>query len=265
MSETHGKTGQKQASPLWALPQAYILYSGTTDIIRHMDLRSRIHDLEDIEVDVTQKDNHVTLTIITRDRPGLFSLLTGILALNHLEINSAKVFTWQDGIAVDVFNVIPPWKDYSEWDKIARQFRNATSGKMDIDASIKQTKALNRNDQTPVNPFYKSSLAINNETSDFFTLIEVRAQKRPGLLYQIARIISGFSLDIHRALVSRNTDLCSDVFYVVNELGEKIEDDGLKAKIVEEIQKVMTNSGMEHRGLKDKPGIGIHKHDKIVS
>ena len=262
MRETHGKTGQNHSSPLWVLPQAYILHSGTTDIIRHMELRSHINDIEDIEVDVAQTDTQVTLTIITRDRPGLFSLLTGILALNHLEINSAKVFTWLDGIAVDVFKVIPPWKDFSGWDKIAGQFRSATSGKIDIDAKITQTKALNRNDKTPVNPFYKSSLAINNETSDFFTLIEVRAQNRLGLLYQLARIISGFSLDIHRALVSRNTDLCSDVFYVVDELGEKIEDEGLKAKITEEIQKIILFSDREQRGLKDNPG--INKHDKIL-
>ena len=262
MRETHGKTGQNHSSPLWVLPQAYILHSGTTDIIRHMELRSHINDIEDIEVDVAQTDTQVTLTIITRDRPGLFSLLTGILALNHLEINSAKVFTWLDGIAVDVFKVIPPWKDFSGWDKIAGQFRSATSGKIDIDAKITQTKALNRNDKTPVNPFYKSSLAINNETSDFFTLIEVRAQNRLGLLYQLARIISGFSLDIHRALVSRNTDLCSDVFYVVDELGEKIEDEGLKAKLTEEIQKIILFSDREQRGLKDNPG--INKHDKIL-
>lgn len=242
--------GAKYGVPLWSLPQAYILYSDLADIKRHMALRNELKDARDIKVDVTSGGEHITLTIITRDRPGLFSMLTGILAINHLEIISAKVFTWLDGVAVDVFKVIPPWKDFSEWDKIVHQFRDAAAGALDLESKISQIKSLKRNGLSPVSTYQKSSLAINNDTSDFFTLIEVRAVNRLGLLYQVARIISGFGLDIHRAFVSRNTDLCSDVFYVVNEVGEKIEDDGLKQQIAEAINKVIGGSDAKQKNRK---------------
>ncbi|HPR53194.1 MAG TPA: [protein-PII] uridylyltransferase [Deltaproteobacteria bacterium] len=241
MLEIARKPGHRHASPLWALPQAYILYSDTPDIIRHMDLRSRIDGPEDIEVDVTPKDKHVTLTIITRDRPGLFSMLTGILAMNHLEIISAKVFTWLDGVAVDVFKVIPPWPDFSEWHKITAQFKKATTGNMDIRARLASTKALKNNDQNAPNATQKASITIDNETSDFFTLVEIRAQNSLGMLYHVSRTITGFGLDIHRAFVSRNGDLGSNVFYVVDALGEKIEDEQRRLKLSADIQRVIDN------------------------
>ncbi|MBN2299277.1 MAG: hypothetical protein JXM72_11825, partial [Deltaproteobacteria bacterium] len=255
--------GTGHGVPLWSLPQAYVLCSDLADVKRHMALRNELKDEHDIKVDATHGENHITLTIITRDRPGLFSMLTGILAINHLEIISAKVFTWLDGIAVDVFKVITPWKDFSEWDKIVRQFRDATAGTMDLESKIAQIKSLKRNDQGTVILYEKSSLAVNNDTSDFYTLIEVHTQSRLGLLYQVARIISGFGLDIHRAFVSRNTDLCSDVFYVVNELGEKIEDNGLKHKITEAIHEVIQGPATK-RNLLGGP-FGIHRNTKTVS
>ncbi len=207
-----------------------------------MDLRSRIEGPEDIEVDVTPKDRHVTLTIITRDRPGLFSMLTGILALNHLEIISAKVFTWLDGVAVDVFKVIPPWQDFCQWHKITAQFKKATTGNMDIRARLASTKALKNTDQNAPTTTQKATLTIDNETSDFFTLVEIRAQNALGMLYHVSRTITGFGLDIHRAFVSRNGDLGSNVFYVVDALGEKIEDEQRRLKLSADIQRVIDDS-----------------------
>jgi uncharacterized protein with ATP-grasp and redox domains len=47
--------------------------------------------------------------------------------------------------------------------------------------------------------------------------------------------ISYLGLDIHRAFLSHTGDPCTDVFYVVDELGEKIMDQDLINKIEEEI------------------------------
>jgi [protein-PII] uridylyltransferase len=235
------RSGSKLSSRLWALPHAYILCSQTDDIKRHMALRNRLQSLNDIEVDISPGVKQVTLTIIAWDRPGLFSMLTGILALNHLEIISAKVFTWLDGVAVDVFKVIPPWQNYQEWNRIIDQFRKSVSGRMDIASRLSTMKALKNGCQTIINPL-QTSLLIDNDTSDFFTLIEVCAPNKKGMLYHIAHVITEFGLDIHRALVSRNADLSSDVFYVVDSVGEKIEDEQLEQKIAEKINWVIAAS-----------------------
>jgi len=56
----------------------------------------------------------------------------------------------------------------------------------------------------------------------------------------MAREISSLGLDIHRAFLSHTGDPCTDVFYVVDELGEKITDKGMIAKIEQGIVHALT-------------------------
>ena len=48
------------------------------------------------------------LVIVTRDVPGLFSLIAGSLAANGINILSAQIHTRADGIAIDTFQVNDP-------------------------------------------------------------------------------------------------------------------------------------------------------------
>lgn len=219
---------------LWALPQAYVHTSDLDDIKKHLCLSSELIEKDDIKVEIVHGKNHVMLTVITRDRPGLFSLLTGILSVNRIEIISAKIFTWYDGTVVDTFKVLPPWEDYTEWHTIRSRFEEYLSGKNDIESRLVRTKALKTDDPVPVRSAGEVTLAVDNDTSDFFTIIDVRAHKRIGLIHDISRAISFSGLAIHRAFLSRNSDLFSSVFYVVGAEGEKMIDQS-------RIQEVLTN------------------------
>jgi len=66
---------------------------------------------------------------------------------------------------------------------------------------------------------------INNSSSDFYTIIEVHAQDRIGLLYTITRVMFELNLDIHLAKVSTNVDKVIDVFYVWDTFGQKLSDE----------------------------------------
>jgi [protein-PII] uridylyltransferase len=230
--------GKKFAGRLWALPQIYVLLIDSADIITHLKLSVKIRSLSDIEIHVTQEGDHFILTIIAMDRPGLFATLTGIMAINHLDILSAKIFTWLDNTAVDVFEVMPAWKGFTEWNKIADQFNLISLDKLDIDGRVLVTKPLQGTQRTMIRKKHPSVI-INNERSDFFTLIEISAPHRIGILFHIAKVINSFCLNIHRAFVSRDGDFCDNVFYVVDELGEKIEDESQKTQIIKAIHDIL--------------------------
>ncbi|HWR67947.1 MAG TPA: [protein-PII] uridylyltransferase [Desulfomonilia bacterium] len=231
--EVPAELGSRQGGRLWALPQAYVIHTDTTLIKRHIELSAGIANPDDITLDLLEKGDHTRITIITKDRPGLFAMLSGIFAMNHLDILSAQVFTWLDGTAVDTFHVLPPWVDYAHWGRIRDHFRAACTGRLDIGDGVANTKPLR------TGAFMGSSsqprITLDNSFSDFFTLIVVHSPRRFGLLYRIAMAISYLGLDIHRAFLSHTGDPCTDVFYVVDELGEKIMDQDLINKIEEEI------------------------------
>ena len=48
------------------------------------------------------------LVVVTRDVPGLFSLIAGTLAAHGVNIISAQIHTRGDGIAIDTFQVNDP-------------------------------------------------------------------------------------------------------------------------------------------------------------
>lgn len=222
----------QEAGGLWILPQAYILAFDVPTIIEHLRSSGGIQTLKDIHVHVAPQGAHFSLTVIVRDRPGLIALLTGILASRHINIHTASVFTWQGGLAVDVFEVSPPWPDYDAWDQIAVIFKRIIGQETDLAGVLAETRPLisQRHKMDAGTP---PSIVFDNDSSDFFTLIEVYAEDRIGLLHAITEVLHAQGLNIHRAIISNKADLAADIFYVVNADGEKILDAGDQGRIME--------------------------------
>jgi [protein-PII] uridylyltransferase len=69
-----------------------------------------------------------------------------------------------------------------------------------------------------------TEVRIDNETSDGFTIIDVFADDRQGLLYVITNAIFQLGLSIHAARISTRLDQVADVFYVTDLAGRKLRD-----------------------------------------
>jgi [protein-PII] uridylyltransferase len=65
---------------------------------------------------------------------------------------------------------------------------------------------------------------IDNATSDRATIVEVYAHDRPGLLYDITRHLSSLGLNIILTKITTEGEQAADVFYFVDEAGQKIVD-----------------------------------------
>jgi [protein-PII] uridylyltransferase len=63
-------------------------------------------------------------------------------------------------------------------------------------------------------------VTFENDVSDEFTIIDVFAQDRPGLLYTITRTLSQQGLTIARARISTEAARAIDSFYVRGEEGK---------------------------------------------
>ena len=221
----------QEAGGLWVLPQAYILAFDVPTIIEHLRFSGGILTLKDIHVHVAPQGAHFSLTVIARDRPGLIALLTGILASRHINIHTAKVFTWLNGLALDVFEVSPPWPDYDTWDQIAGMFRRIVDLEIDLAKALAGIRPLLKQ-QRKVCSEATPTVIIDNESSDFFTLIEVYAEDRIGLLHAITEALHVQGLNIHRAIITNKADLAADIFYVVDANGDKIVDEDDQSRIM---------------------------------
>ncbi len=221
---------------LSSLPQSYLLAFSLPEILEHLHLAEEAKTTG-FACQVSRINGTFRMTLVCRDRPGLFSRITGVFTLHHLDIRSAKIFTWFNGLAVDVFELLPPWPDFDQWEKVISNLNKALKGKIAISARMAEVKPLCH--QTPkVLKSRRPEIIIDNEASDFFTIIEIYAPDCLGLLYQIARSMCDLDLNIHRAFISNKADLSADVFYVTDIAGEKI----LDPEQQEEIKKALIHA-----------------------
>jgi len=168
-------------------------------------------------------------TLIGRDHmtPGIFMNVTGVLAALGLHVLDAQIMTRSDGIVFDSFFVEDPDFDGPPTElkrqKVGKAIVDVLTGQESIDRLMKRGQRLSFERPFPVSP-RPVDVQIDNETSDQFTIIDVFADDRQGLLSVVARTLFELGLSIHAARIATKLDQVVDVFYVTDVHGEKIED-----------------------------------------
>ncbi len=188
------------------------------------------------------KDAPVTRVILcTHDMPGLFSKMVGVFTLNNIEVLSANIFTLKNGLAFDVYEVTNPLDPYREermWNKIHHEALQAIEDQIPLGELIskKERKVFTSGDEYVYPP---KKVNINNEASDFFTIVEVSAGERIGLLYELAKEVFSLGLDIRFAKVNADKERMTGVFYVSDSGGQKILEEDEIQRIKNNIMSVM--------------------------
>ncbi len=221
----------------------YLLNTNPGEIAGHLamvkELNEKLHTKKTtafiLETRENGSDESWVVTFLAKDRPGLFSDLAGVLALNNLSVLSAQIYTWRDGTALDIFRVSsPPDPIHPEktWERARMDLQNTMKGKLSLAYRLDQ-KSGRSILSAPNPPSRPPRVIIDNEASDFFTLIEIFADDRVGLLYRVTRILFDLKLDIRIAKISTKVDQVADVFYVRDLDGQKVEDQSQVEEIKE--------------------------------
>src|SRR2546426_479524 len=165
------------------------------------------------------------LVVVTRDLPGLFSLIAGTLAAHGINIISAQISTRGDGIAIDTFQVNDPTGETitspAHWRRTLAALRSVLTGEESVDALLERRRAAGRLPTVVPEP---PRIGIDNTLSDAFTVVEVKCPDRLGLLYLITRTLSACGLDIGSARIATEIDQAYDTFYVHDGQGRRVED-----------------------------------------
>ena len=174
-----------------------------------------------------------TVTVLAPDRIGLFATIAGVLALNRLSVRSAQVRT-EDGMAVDVWTVVPERDHEPRADALRRDIVRAESGDLDVTRRLDGRDASRRQPHVPPPSPRVDSVAAASQTA---TVLEVRAHDRPGLLYRLGRGLALMGLSIRAARVSTLGAEAVDVFYVVDGSGRRLDDASVR-----EVTRLLTDA-----------------------
>ncbi len=85
-----------------------------------------------------------SLTVVAADRPGLLSWIAGALSLAGLSILSAQVYTTNDDVAVDVFEVVgafDPDVGEERWRRFRSTLRKVLEGRLSLEHRVEEQRA----------------------------------------------------------------------------------------------------------------------------
>jgi len=211
------------------MPDRYFLSVPEADIPRHFELARRYEE-EPVVTHVAHfpEREFSEFTVLTRDRPGLFARLTGVLTAHGMNIVGAQITTSASGTALDVFRVSHLERaaiacSEDRWEQIQVTVGKVLAGELDVEELVAKARRPSLLPEKVV-PRVGTSVEIDNEVSENFTVLDVYTQDRVGVLFAITNTLYHLELSIHLAKITTNVDQVLDVFYVTDVRGLKITD-----------------------------------------
>jgi [protein-PII] uridylyltransferase len=223
---------------LTLLPRRYFLSTPLAAIPEHIRITKRLADRPCVlNVRQVAERHYTELTVCAHDIHGLFSMITGVLAANSVNILGAQINTLTNGIALDVLQVSTvfgdPVKDEVKLNNIERDLVDVITGKARVETLVEKLKPSILDKK--IKPRVPARIAIDNEVSEYFTVLDIHAQDRIGLLYKITSTLSALGLYIHISKISTKGAEAADIFYVRDIFGQKI----LNAEKLKKIEKTL--------------------------
>lgn len=216
---------------LESLPAAYLASTPPQQVAD--DLRM-LHELKPRDVvaqgQYVPETHTVQYTVATSEdiAPGIFHRLTGALSSHGLEILSAQINTLANGLVIDRFWVTDP--DFAGEPSTERVRQVSDSLADALRSPTSQSPRFRRTWQVGQRadadlPAAQTRVNIDNSSSHHFTVLDIFAHDRVGLLYTITRKLFEMGLSVGRAKIATHLDQVVDVFYITDQHGKKVEDE----------------------------------------
>jgi [protein-PII] uridylyltransferase len=167
------------------------------------------------------------VTVCTWDRERLFSSITGCFTATGFNILSAEIQTRSDGVALDTFYVTDA-KSRALPDRDERIKFEGLLTKMLTNNNVDLGQLILKQKRAP--SAYKSiegeripiSIHMDNAAFDR-TIIDIEAEDRIGLLYDISIVLTELGLEVSLAKILTEKGAAIDTFYVSERIGGKVQ------------------------------------------
>jgi [protein-PII] uridylyltransferase len=229
------------------MPSRYLLNNSPEIISNHILLCNNLEE-GTLAFDVREKPDkgYYDILIATPDFHGLFYKVCGVMVYHNMNILDAQIDTRSDGIAIQLLRVNYLYNDATvdreEWKAIEDNLENVIDGRIKAEDLVKKRESYLLSKEAGLKDI-KATIRIDNDTSDFYTVIDVETNDRFGLLYSITKAISDIGISIYIAKIATSLMRVTDSFYVRDIFGQKIYDESKLKRIRYSLFKVLEKTG----------------------
>lgn len=209
------------------MPRRYFVSHTPRQIARHAKALLAYADEKQVVCAVREmRGGFSELIVCARDVHGLYWRIAGTLTARGVNILSSNVYTTRTGLALEVYRVATPPGEAEDrartWAGFEESLKRVLAGAVRVEDLVKRRRRPVGVPETPSR--IPPSVEVSNDESDFYTIVDVSANDRLGLLYDLTRTLAANDLEIYLSKATTVLDQVADTFYVKGPDGQKIED-----------------------------------------
>jgi [protein-PII] uridylyltransferase len=217
-------TDSEIAGVLEGFPRRYLQLFDAEAIYRHVRL-SRNMGPDEVHLFLERKRDTLELTVVTQDKPFLFSNICGVLSSFGMDILRGHALTNPNGLVLDVFQFNDAERfvelNAGAQDLIFQAINDVVAGRTSVTDKLRgREESLFHRREARVKPV----VHCDNVASRRYTIVEIVADDALGLLYRISRTISQHDCEMDLVLISTEGRKAIDVFHITK-AGAKLSDD----------------------------------------
>jgi [protein-PII] uridylyltransferase len=213
----------ERARFLEGLPTRYLRTHSADEVDAHFSLAKQLAS-RPVAVEIHHERGFYKLTLLTKDRPALFASVAGAISSFGLNILKAEAFSNASGVVLDTFTFADPHRTLElnppEVDRLRGVVRKVVEGKQEADKLLRGRPKPFLSSRMKLRP----RVSFKDDASDGATLIEIVAEDRPGLLFDLASAISLAGCNIEVVMIDTEAHKALDVFYITHQ-GHKLADE----------------------------------------
>ncbi len=187
---------------------------------------------------------HAEVIVCGWDRGRLLERIAAAFLEAGINVLGADIYTREDQLALDIFRVsnhrsepLPRERARKVFQHKLRELLQAPGSRIVPQPTRKLLGVLVQEEELPVR------VLLNNNAHPTFTIIEVQAPDRVGLLYQLLRAISHGGITIEAARIATEQKAALDVFYLRTKDGGKIRTGNTLARLERRIRAAASRAG----------------------
>ncbi len=224
------------------MPRRYFVSHTPRQIARHARVVLSLGP-DDVHASAvrTMRGGFSEYILCTRDVRRLYSDVAGSLTAVGINILGSNVYTSRTGLALEVYRVSTPEggaeEQQSRWDELEHVVGQVLTGDAPVDELIaRRSRPVGRT--LPPSP-RPGRVSLRNDVSDFYTVVDVNANDRPGLLYDLTRTLAAHDLEIFLSKATTVLDQVADTFYVKGPKAKKLTDEDALARLAADLEQVV--------------------------